>query len=730
MSDSGFSGLPPGFRPGNIPTADSTRPARHEIVRVVDTEGLLRDNARAQRLSGEVVGANRDGTIRIATAEGRIDIQKPRSHADLIAGARVEIDVPAGRPPRHIVIRDVTPPERNDHARAPSVQDATAPRVPARESNAPPAPTADAPPPVITTPARPPVDIPEQPATAPPVLRPAPLPPEQVVRLTPLPPETAAQIIRLPAQIAAVTLPAFADFTVMPPPVAIQTAPIQTVTIQMTAIQNAAAPLASPFPAFAPVPEGADGLSPQTAPWPAPSNAAPVITAATTAAAASRPLATPALTVTPPAAATLSLAPLPTAKAAQAFMMAMPENYIMTGNSAAMFTHNGVTSGVMIQGAATMDTPVNNLLTTNFFAAPLLATSLADAVPLLAGGTITPPLDAQIRALPVPTVRIGPPVAAEAPFTPSPPAMPTLPAQAGMIQGEVRGFTAQNLPVVTVNFPALRIAQDFLLQFPADNLATGSLLSLLPQGGAAPGAATAASGAAAGFTAMPFTPLPEFMTTGLWPALDEAFQALQQAAPQAAHMMAQTALPNAAQPQRLPAIALMFIAALKGGDLQGWLGEKTTDTLRRIGKADIVSRLARDGGTMARLSAAEQAAPQDWRSTAIPVLWDNHIHKAFLHFRHDREQGKDGDADKKNGTRFVVDIRPPRMGDVQLDGLHRGGEKHARLDMILRTRENISPAMQHTMRRLYNGALEQAAMTGELSFATKIIPTPARPEKN
>jgi hypothetical protein len=351
----------------------------------------------------------------------------------------------------------------------------------------------------------------------------------------------------------------------------------------------------------------------------------------------------------------------------------------------------------------------------NFIHAVGAAPPLAAGAPApVAGGMIAPKMDAQIIAIVPPAVKFVAPVPSSGTPGPPPGAALATPAPlaaaldgvAGALTATVRGITPQNMPVLSVSFPALGAVQDFVMQFPADNMPPGAAVTVLPRPGAP------APHAAALLPAI--TPLPDLFAPGLWPALDEAFQALRHAAPQAAQVMAHSVLPNAAAPARLPAVAMMFVAAVQGGDLQNWLGERTIDTLRRIGKADVIGRLSRDGAALARMNAAEPGA-QDWRSLPVPMLWDNHVHKIFLHYRHDRERGENGD-DKKNGTRFVLDLRPARMGDVQLDGLHRAGTDKGRLDLIVRTRENISPPMQQAMRRLYTHALEQAALSGELSF--------------
>lgn len=674
MSDSGFTGPPP----VTPPTASDVRPQRNDVLKVVDTVGMIRDNARLQRLAGEIVAENKDGTLRIATPAGEITVQKPAARPDLIVGAKVDIEVPPGHPPRQITVRDAQPPQTQQS-----------------QTPTPEAPPRDAPPPVVTAPPRPPINIPAQPPAPTPQTPPAPVTPDLTIRLLPLPPQQAAQIIVPPAEIIDTLLPT------LPAPLLVAAERIAQAAPDLLTAELLRLPLAAHAPQIT-AQQVANVIIPQM-----------------------------------PVSAFVTPAPVPGGlpPAVQAPAQQLIENILGLGK-APSFLPASVTAGAplikfMPPVAAPAATTNFSLLTARIppamaaFAAltpeNLIQTALTapTAIPTTTG-MVAPKMDAQIIAIAPPAVNLSAPGAPAMavmnnpnPFMPQTAAAFAAPpaVSAGMLAGQVSGMTAQNFPVLSVALPSLNAVQDFVMQFPADNMLPGAAVTVQPPPGAL--ATTAAT------TVMPpFTPLPELMTTGLWPALDEAFQALQSAAPQAAHMMAQTAIPNTAAAPRMPAVIMMFVAAMQGGDLQNWLGDKTIDTLRRIGKADIISRINRDGAAINRLTAAETAPAQDWRSMPVPMMWDNHIHKIMLHYRHDREASKDGE-DKKKGTRFVLDIAPPRMGNVQLDGLHRPGESNGRLDLIVRTKETLSPPMQQAMRRLYVHALESANLSGELSFQNK-----------
>jgi hypothetical protein len=97
------------------------------------------------------------------------------------------------------------------------------------------------------------------------------------------------------------------------------------------------------------------------------------------------------------------------------------------------------------------------------------------------------------------------------------------------------------------------------------------------------------------------------------------------------------------------------------------------------------------------------------------MAWENELSHVMLYYRHDgKQEGGDADKDSKT-TRFIFDLRLDRMGDVQLDGFHRG----KRLDLIVRTKAPVSPRMQQEMRRAYTNAVELAGASGELLFQNR-----------
>ena len=198
-----------------------------------------------------------------------------------------------------------------------------------------------------------------------------------------------------------------------------------------------------------------------------------------------------------------------------------------------------------------------------------------------------------------------------------------------------------------------------------------------------------------------------FLTPGLWSTLNETASILTQTQTSSAQVL--TALtPQAHNPAQMPPAVMLFIAAVRGGDLTGWIGERTMDMLRRSEHADVVRRMGQDSAFLNQLS---ETVSGDWRSTSIPLMWQNEIHKIIMHYKQD-DPAHDDNSPKDKQSRFIFDLAVPNIGKVQLDGLYRIN----RLDLILRTEHAFSKAMQMDMKQTYIHAIGQSNLEGELSF--------------
>ncbi len=201
-----------------------------------------------------------------------------------------------------------------------------------------------------------------------------------------------------------------------------------------------------------------------------------------------------------------------------------------------------------------------------------------------------------------------------------------------------------------------------------------------------------------------------FLSPGNWPVMNELLQTLSSADPALARAMGNVT-PNATAgnaPAQLMPAAMLFVAAMRGGDMQSWMGNKAVDLLRSAGKGDLLNRLGGEGQALARLGS--EPLSQDWRAMTLPFLEQGEMQKVALYYKHEDQEGRDGEAVKQ--TRFVFDMALSQMGKVQVDGLFRG----KKLDLIIRTAESLSPDMRQRMRGAYTNALEVSGLSGEVSF--------------
>lgn len=272
------------------------------------------------------------------------------------------------------------------------------------------------------------------------------------------------------------------------------------------------------------------------------------------------------------------------------------------------------------------------------------------------------------------------------------------------------GSAGRQLPVVQIpSAIADGFSQNFILQAPVQDAVIGTRLEILPQSTMQSGAQVAA----ASTFSLALPPASYFLIPDQWPLMDDILQSLRSASAPTAQAFT-SMMPNAASaPSQMGPAALFIMAALRGGDLSNILGEKAQDILRGQGKGNLISRLSQEGSIINRMSA--DTPPTDWRSLTLPMAWENEIHKIALHYKHDHPDGEDNDKGGKQ-TRFIFDLSLTRMGKVQIDGLH----KQDRLNLIIRTEQPLSRAMQVTMKDGYINALEETSLHGDLSFQNNL----------
>jgi len=201
---------------------------------------------------------------------------------------------------------------------------------------------------------------------------------------------------------------------------------------------------------------------------------------------------------------------------------------------------------------------------------------------------------------------------------------------------------------------------------------------------------------------------PEPLLTRDWPALNEALRMLADADPAQRQHIVNTVLPRT--DSSLAAGILMFLAALRGGEIGSWLGEGPVRSLQRA-KPELVDKLDGDFRQLARL--AGDSGTGDWRVALIPVYVQSEIQQVRLLLR--RQGGEEtGKGQAGAGTRFVIDVNLSRLGRLQLDGLVR--DKGKRMDLIVRTNEPLPQSMREDIHRLFSEANATTGIGGSIAF--------------
>ncbi len=193
-----------------------------------------------------------------------------------------------------------------------------------------------------------------------------------------------------------------------------------------------------------------------------------------------------------------------------------------------------------------------------------------------------------------------------------------------------------------------------------------------------------------------------------WPALAEAIEAIQGAAG-AAPQALQAVLPQAGP--NLPATLLFFVAALRRGEIGGWLGRLPVEALAAAGRRDLVDRLGDDFAHLSRL--AYEGKSDDWRGIFIPFYDGERVQQIQLFLRRRKQRQREGE-DEQPTTRFIFQFDLSRLGPMQLDGLAAPG----RLDLIVRSQRALPREITNRATELFSAARADLKLAGDIGFQT------------
>jgi hypothetical protein len=717
MSDSGFSSI---SLPGKA-AAQKSLGRGGQLIQIISTPKQLSNVAKTLRLAGEITHLGRGGVIRVNTPKGEIEAQV-KNPKQLQTGQKLELEIPPGRPPRQATLR--SPVNQANNTPTPQQQNISGPGTQPAQTN-------------ITAPrdnyVRPQTNFlkPEISGPATPsannttssgntnLTRTQPVPTQVQQNISQ---DALNRVANIQSQARPVTAETVIRLLAVPPA---QAQIIATETVQNLNVQPAALARV-PFTANLIAQNATDQLArtalqisapqPQTT---TPGQTQPnIIQSLVQPAQNTQNLPQPVLTnnffnAQPTSTTPLLLTPVsptpgqPVVQVISPQISAAPQVLPQSLVLPPAFVHNVIDTPATSQTVQSQTVTAQATLPQTSFSATLTPVTVDPTSPATAITSQIQRVDIQVVSIKPAEIQLTSPTitASQQPVQVSPQTTQIIPAAtsftppltgfntATTITAQVTGFTPQGLPLVTVQWPGRSMPQSFIMQHNSNNLQLGTQLQITPKAPVLAPIVRQANPLLMGFQ---------------WPALDDLYNSLLQISPQAASSLTRT-LPNPASPAQIAPAAMMFVAAVRSGDIASWLGDRKMDLIQRAGKESILRSLTQDSTQTTR--TAEPASGGDWRAVPLPMFWEGEIQKVTLYMRREQEQQKQ-DNEEGGQTRFVFDLTLSRMGDVQLDGLLRD----KRLDLVVRTQNAFSAPMQQTMRQAYTQALGSTDLSGELNF--------------
>jgi hypothetical protein len=191
--------------------------------------------------------------------------------------------------------------------------------------------------------------------------------------------------------------------------------------------------------------------------------------------------------------------------------------------------------------------------------------------------------------------------------------------------------------------------------------------------------------------------------TRAWPALAEALSMLTGKVRETGSGVHAAGLPRAG-PGLAAGLLSMLTVLLDSGAAERFSAGLHA-ILTEADRPDLADRLARDVGILSRLARQESG---DWRVFVLPVVTNGEARLLRLFTR-----PPEGGQDDAMPRRFVVEAELPRLGALQLEGLMHDN----RLELILRSREALSEALQDRLVAAHARASALGGLSGELRFA-------------
>jgi hypothetical protein len=166
----------------------------------------------------------------------------------------------------------------------------------------------------------------------------------------------------------------------------------------------------------------------------------------------------------------------------------------------------------------------------------------------------------------------------------------------------------------------------------------------------------------------------------------------------------------------LTATMMLFLSRVKKNDPAAWLKLQSLDDAQSS-RANLMDTLEQIKTTLPKDGfVTEDHDNRPWRSHMIPVHTEHGFEKMMLHVRDEPHTHQGNDDKTEQGSskpmRFIFDLGLSRMGSVQIDGFL----KDQRLDIVLRTITEFHQDNRQMLRYLYQQALRECGLSGQLEF--------------
>lgn len=194
-----------------------------------------------------------------------------------------------------------------------------------------------------------------------------------------------------------------------------------------------------------------------------------------------------------------------------------------------------------------------------------------------------------------------------------------------------------------------------------------------------------------------------------WDSLDELLHWARTNEPALARDLAQQ-LPTIGH--KMTSGVLFFLAAVKGGDIRQWLGNRLAAQLELKAPA-LAARMKQD---MVQFQQLLVDSPlQNWTSMMLPMLFGEQLDHMRLFVRQDRQQDEKAGVDSK-GQRFILEVDLSHLGDLQFDGFVRQQDRSKSFDLIIRSARALPAELGNEIRGLFEQAMEASGLRGYLGF--------------